>query len=263
MTTALIRSLAASTLLAAFSAPVVAASISGFDDLPLSPQSHYFPAATTTFSSGAASFGHAFTDFGFGCCWEGWTYSNRTDTTTPGFGNQFSAIAGGGAAGTANYGIAFFGVPDVSFASAVRVEGAYFTNTTYAALSMANGDGFAKKFGGASGNDPDFFRLTITGWNGTATTRSVVFDLADFTFADNAQDYIVNAWTFVDLSSLGAVTKLEFALTSSDNGAFGINTPTYFAMDELSVSAVPEPSEAALILAGLALVAFAARRRRR
>ena len=29
--------------------------------------------------------------------WDGWAYSNMTDTTTPGFGNQYSAIAGSGA----------------------------------------------------------------------------------------------------------------------------------------------------------------------
>jgi hypothetical protein len=34
---------------------------------------------------------------------------------------------------------------------------------TYAALSMRDGDGFAKQFGGASGDDPDYFLLTITG----------------------------------------------------------------------------------------------------
>ena len=35
------------------------------------------------------------------------------------------------------------------------------------------------------------------------------------------------------------VYGLEFALSSSDNGTFGMNTPAYFAMDSLSVTAVP------------------------
>ena len=43
------------------------------------------------------------------------------------------------------------------------MSGAYFTNTTYTALSMLNGDGFAKQFGGASGTDADWYNITIEG----------------------------------------------------------------------------------------------------
>ncbi|MCV6038158.1 DUF4465 domain-containing protein, partial [Escherichia coli] len=60
---------------------------------------------------------------------------------------------------------------------------------------------------------------------------------------------------------LGTVSGLQFALSSSDSGAFGMNTPAYFAMDSLAVAAVPEPEQAALLLAGLALVGAVARRR--
>ncbi|WP_286747172.1 DUF4465 domain-containing protein, partial [Aquabacterium sp. UBA2148] len=74
-----------------------ALTISTFDDLTLSAGSQFLPGATTSFTSGAATFSHDFTDWGGGCCWSGWTYSNQTDTTTPGFENQFSAYAGSGA----------------------------------------------------------------------------------------------------------------------------------------------------------------------
>jgi hypothetical protein len=37
---------------------------------------------------------------------------------------------------------------------------------------MLNGDSFAKKFGGASGNDPDFFKLTIIGKNAAEQTTA-------------------------------------------------------------------------------------------
>ncbi|MDY6839745.1 MAG: DUF4465 domain-containing protein [Thermodesulfobacteriota bacterium] len=39
--------------------------------------------------------------------WDGWAYSNMTDTTTAGWTNQYSAITGGGAGGSANYGVAY------------------------------------------------------------------------------------------------------------------------------------------------------------
>lgn len=85
--------------------------------------------------------------------------------------------------------------------------------------------------------------------------------LADFRFDNAADDYVVTDWRWLDLSGLGAVSSLQFALTSSDVGPFGINTPAYFAMDGLAVAAVPEPAQAGLLIAGLALVGAMARRR--
>ena len=239
-----------------------AAAITTFDDLTLAPASFYLPGATTTFQSGAASFNHDFTNFGSGCCWSGWSYSNTTDTTTPGSTNQYSAYAGSGNAGSANYGIAYLGSPTVQFDGPSIVSGGYFTNSTYTALSMLNGDDFAKKFGGDSGNDADFLKLTINGWNAAnQPTGSVDFYLADYRFAENASDYIVRDWRFVNLASLGAVSRLTFGLSSSDNHpVYGMNTPAYFALDDLTVTAVPEPSELALIAAGLAMLALVRRR---
>jgi hypothetical protein len=101
----------------------------------------------------------------------------------------------------------------------------------------------------------------VTGWNGTARTGALDIYLADFRFADNSQDYILSDWTSFDLSALGSVTALDFVLSSSDTGDYGMNTPAYFALDNLSVSAVPEPAPTALLLAGVALVGVASRRR--
>ncbi|MBT3193431.1 MAG: DUF4465 domain-containing protein, partial [Verrucomicrobia bacterium] len=48
------------------------------------------------------------------------------------------------------------------------------------------------------------------------------------------EDYIVGEWTWVDLTSFGpAVKSLHFSLSSSDNGAWGMNTPAYYAIDDL------------------------------
>jgi hypothetical protein len=101
---------------------------------------------------------------------------------------------------------------------------------------MRDGDLIAKKFGGKSGNDEDWFKLTIKGIDAQGHyTSSVDFYLADFRFKDNKKDYIVDKWSWVDLSSLGNVVKLEFRLSSSDNNAqFGMNTPSYFCFDNVN-----------------------------
>lgn len=240
-----------------------AAVVSDFEQPVLAADSAFAPGADSSFTSGAASFAYDYSDWGGGFwSWSGWTYSNRTDATTPGYDNQYSAWAGSGAGGSAQYAVAYLGDAQISLSAPAVVQGVSLTNTTYTALSLLQGDAFAKKFGGASGNDADWLKLTITGIDtGGAALGSVDFYLADYRFADNNLDYVVRDWTFVDLSSLGTVAGLRFALSSSDIGDFGMNTPAYFALDDLSVNAVPEPS--ALWLAGVGALAVAAARRRR
>jgi hypothetical protein len=195
--------------------------------------------------------------------WSGWAYSRTTDGTTSGYGNQYSAVAGGGAGGSANYAVAYNAVT-IDFSADVDFSGGglFVTNTTYTHHSMRDGDLFAKKFGGSGGTDPDWFLLTIEGFNGGLTTGTVNFYLADYRFANDAQDYLVDDWTFVDLSSLGAVDQLAFALSSSDNGSYGMNTPGYFALDNIDIGLLPEPAASSLALAGLLGTTILRRRRR-
>jgi len=244
------------------------ATVATFDDLSLAAESYWNGSDSSGgFQSGDAYFHNTFTDWGGGATsWDGWAFSNITDNTTSGYGNQYSAYAGGGANGSSNYGVSYIAldwmgsydpIPTrmdfVGTARGYPVQGAYFTNTTYAALAMLNGEIPSKQFGGVTGDDPDWFKLIITGIGSDATpTGAVEFYLADYRFADNRQDYLVNDWVWVDLSSLGEVTGLEFSVASSDVGDFGINTPTYFAMDYLTY--VPEPMSVLLLgLGGLVI----------
>ena len=139
------------------------------------------------------------------------------------------------------------------------------TNTVYAALTMENGNEFAKKFGPpANGQPGDFFLLNIAGFNSAGTsTGTVNFYLANFLSSDPSQDYIVQNWTNVDLSALAPGTdKLVFTVSSSDVGDFGINTPEYFALGGLTVDAAPEPEAWSLALvAGLLFLVLRKRAR--
>ena len=94
-----------------------------------------------------------------------------------------------------NYAIGYVGwaaPPPMSFTEPTQLDGAYFSNTNYNYYSMLNGDGFSKQFGGASGDDPDWFLLSIEGFDSQQnSTGTVGHYLADYSFSDNGLDYIV------------------------------------------------------------------------
>jgi hypothetical protein len=208
--------------------------------------------------------------------WSGFSISNMTDNTTPGWENQYSAYTGSGFNST-NYAVYY---PSGSIFSTISDTDLIFdslklTNTAYAAISMRDGDAFAKQFGSiyaADGltldgtNGEDFFRVWVIGSEYTGGQKdSVEVYLADYRFSDNTQDYILDAWLNVDLSNFSfPVRSIEFRLASSDNGTFGMNTPSYFAIDnvdfhwsgvgisepELSMNVYPNPFNEELVVKG-------------
>ncbi|MEM8525177.1 MAG: DUF4465 domain-containing protein [Bacteroidota bacterium] len=181
---------------------------------------------------------NTFTVFPEFTTWSGWSISADTNTTMPGFMNQYSAITGSGFEESTTYAVSFSGTNLLELrgeAAGKVVDGMYVTNGTYPYLSMRDGDGFAKKFGGLTGDDPDFFLLTIKKYfEGELSADSINFYLADYRFEDNSQDYIVDEWTYIDLTALGNADSLQFTLTSTDVGQFGMNTPAYFCMDNFT-----------------------------
>jgi hypothetical protein len=230
------------TLLCALfiSSQIFCQTISTFENLTLASDTFWDGSDLSGgFGSGNAYFVNDYNTSFFS--WSGFTYSNMQDSTTPGYDNQYSAITAGGYSGSSNYAIADeYGNAKILLtgnAAGKPVKGFFVTNTTYAYLSMKDGDAFAKKFGGATGADPDWFRLRALGWhNGALKAQAVDFYLADFRSADSMQDYIVRDWRWLDLQSLGDVDSILFSLSSSDT-AFGyMNTPAYFAMDNFATS---------------------------
>ncbi|MCB0653783.1 MAG: DUF4465 domain-containing protein [Saprospiraceae bacterium] len=173
----------------------------------------------------------------------GWAISSMTDGETSGYANLYSAKPGSGVHKSMNYAVGQQNaiIRLTGAATAQPLRGVYLTNTTYTHNSMRDGDGFAKKFGGDSGDEPDYFKLKIQPYaQGQLFPDSVTFYLADYTFEDNDQDYIVNEWTWLDLSSLsanvpfGTIDSLLFTLSSTDVGDWGINTPLFFCMDDFN-----------------------------
>lgn len=171
--------------------------------------------------------------------WTGWILSKGADSVTPGFGNEHSSITGGGSDGSDQYAVSFIGgrnVIKVNIEQGSFISSIDMTNNTYAALSMRDGDGFAKKFGGEDGNDPDFYRIKIFGYcndQGQNIVDSMEYYLADYRFDDNNEDYIVDTWETIDVSPVFACDSIVMEPESSDVGAFGINTPTYVCIDNI------------------------------
>lgn len=174
--------------------------------------------------------------------WNGFAYSNVTDNTTAGFANQYSAFPGSGANNSEKYAIHY---PEgiITFPFYVQLDSIKLSNATYAALSMRDGDAYGKQFGSltnAAGevdgtNGEDFFKVWIIGLDENyEPADSLEFYLADYRFENDADDYILDTWKNVDLHTLMPVRHLTFRLESSDNGDWGMNTPAYFAIDDLA-----------------------------
>jgi hypothetical protein len=172
--------------------------------------------------------------------------SRWNDTTTADYTNQCSVYYNDAATGKGGYGgsntfAVATGYNDpggwatrsrISFepAGTERVfDHFYVTNTTYAALTMREGNAFTRQFGSG-----DWFKLVIEGFNKSgASTGKVEFYLADF--QTSGAPGIITEWTKVDLWPLGSVAAITFDLQSSDTGEWGMNTPAYFCFDNLTV----------------------------
>lgn len=205
----------------------VYAEVISFEDLSLNDESYWNGSDESGgFTSNNVFFANNY-DTTWGS-WDGFSYSNKTDTEISGWDSQFNAITGEGVNGSSIYAVGYFSTYTmtpliVTFPMEQEVTGAYFTNTNYAYYSMLNGDDFAKKF-----EEGDWFKITITGKD----TDENVTGSVDVFLAEGTE--IVNDWVWSDLSMLGNVKYLELTLSSSDTGNFGMNTPAYFCMDNLN-----------------------------
>jgi hypothetical protein len=215
-----------------------------FETFTLSPNSAYSQTTSTGFQTPEASFNYVY-NFNF---WlGGFAYTNVKDSSTAGSANMYGVRAYSGHTNSAMYTVGQNkGVIKLS-APQSTVNGFYITNTTYAYKSIKSGDQFTRKFGDttgagsgtsiAQGSYPDYFKLTVRGYkNGVLKTDSATLLLADYTFTNNALDFVLDKWTFVNTANLGEVDSLKFFMRSTDSGQYGMNTPGFFAIDDISVS---------------------------
>lgn len=185
---------------------------------------------------------------------EGFVAAKSSDTGfhTPMYEHQFTVISGGGPAGEGTpYLVANWNSSETAQTtfkerscsiSYPNNDGSFhvFTpvsidvnNTCYAYYSMTQGDDFAKKF-----EEGDYFVLEAHGLLDPQglNERTVEINLAKCDANIPADQWIINNWTTIDLSSLGDVYGIYFTMRSSDSGTWGMNTPAYFALSNFRIS---------------------------
>ena len=171
--------------------------------------------------------------------WGGFTASNRTDLSQTGLNAQYTAASGCGYDGSTQYAVAYtMGVQTDVYAAdgqSHTVTGCYVTNNLWTYQDILQGGYGEPPYGGTTGNDPDWFKVTATGKNASGQTVGTLdFYLADYRFANNEEDYVLNTWEWFDLSPLGNVATISFSLSSSRGSGYNMITPAYFCMDSFN-----------------------------
>lgn len=227
----------------------------------------YSPAETTNVTLYSTS------DTGYPCT-GGFGISRNTDITTVGYTNQTSVYASSGADGSDTFLIGYdclqgmggsdspelegYTTPTLEFSQPLDLISVDIANSTYAVLSMNGGDSFGKVFSYA---DKDWFKLTISGMDEeNKIIDSCDYYLADFLTEDSPG--IIEGWNTVELNFTEKISGLRFTMSSSDVGTYGMNTPAYFALDNLrwnegsAPENVPEPAPWFLMLSGFTWLAL-------
>jgi hypothetical protein len=206
-----------------------------FEELNLLPETYWNGSDETgSFSSKYLRF---YNDFdAMYSSWMGWAYSNTTDATTNSYTNLSSA-SGHGANNSANYAIAFVGSNWMSnnepIPSVIKVDttqlpenqfGMYISLAAYTHLYM-----MAENYYEINNF---YLRLHIEGIN-SLTNTSVSQDVLLADYRADTVHFALSDWTYVDMTWANNCDSLLFTLESNDTvGGYGINTPTYFCIDD-------------------------------
>ena len=171
--------------------------------------------------------------------WGGFTVSNRTDLNQSGLDAQYTAATGCGYDGSTQYAVSYtMGVQTEVYAAdgqSHTVTGCYVTNNLWTYQDILQGGYGELPYGGTTGNDPDWFKVTATGKNASGQVVGTLdFYLADYRFSNNEEDYVLNTWEWFDLSPLGSVATISFELSSSRGSGYNMITPAYFCMDNFN-----------------------------
>lgn len=119
-------------------------------------------------------------------------------------------------------------LPNIYFYDGVArvVDHMWVMNTSYTLNSVLVGDSFS----GAPFGKDDYLKVIATGYNADGEKAGT----CEIMLAQGADNYL-KEWTCWDLSPLGEVLMIEFNIDGSRKGSYGLNTPAYFAYDDVAV----------------------------
>lgn len=175
---------------------------------------------------------------------EGWwyTYSNQcsvyntlsTDGANEGAGagnsNRFAVINGYSDANNDNSASFNF-----SASKEYLVESIEICPTSYVYGTITKGNSFGNNPGLSLREVTGWFKVTATGYTAAGVkTGTVEKYICDYRNPQNEID-IATTWQTWDLSALGRVNKVVFNFEGSDSGQWGLNTPAYLAIDDITL----------------------------
>jgi len=211
-------------------------------------------ASNNTFALQGLQFAHEGEISPWGLTWNGFTPARYAgldySAVTSWLQHQFQVPTRGGMSGTGTpYVVAFWDTQEnestpaddrscrIYYRQTPTSEALPFTPkdmhvqlTCYTMHAITDGNDFCRPF-----DDGDWLRLTAHGVHADGTEVTTDILLADYT---GDTPMIADSWTRMELSGLGTITELYFTLSSSDTGRWGMNTPSYFALDRLTFTAV-------------------------
>lgn len=183
----------------------------------------------------------------WGLLWNGFTPARvrTTEVQADWLSNQFQILTGGGVDGAGTpYIVAFWDNQEnettpadqrscrITYQKTLNTEPTLFSpvyvyvqNTAYTYYTMRDGNNFSKPF-----TNDDYLILEAHGVKADGTEVTTNIWLAD-------EGKYLTEWTQFDLRSLGEIKELYFTMRGSDTGKWGLNTPSYFALDHLKVKA--------------------------
>lgn len=158
--------------------------------------------------------------------WSGFAISRLHDKNTPGYSNEGSVYADGGAEGSSQFAVVYapeYATPitQFSFPTPKKVYSVQIANSVYAYLSMKNGDQFSAPF-----KEGDYMKVLISGKNAMGeTTKTMEVYMADYR---EGKRWLMDDWNNINIEELGTVKSIEFKVISNQMGA-----PNYFCIDKI------------------------------
>ncbi len=211
------------------------AQVVDFEDLTLNPNSSWIGAdGTGQFTS---SYLTLYNDYSsqYGS-WQGFAYTNGTDTESNSYSNLSSCV-GHGASNSDYYVTAYIGTDWMGDNSQIPVgmkintenAGDFANRGAYFCMPVLLKKWVDREYA----SNHFYFKLKASAYaNGTLIGDSEIM-MADFT---EGNSYMMDDWTYVDLSWIANADSLYFTAISNDTaGGYGINTPLYFSMDNFGV----------------------------